>query len=334
MQFRRRWSPIALFAIVAAFQASSAFAAMDLKAEAAKLQKAKGQEAVDIANGVIDEQKKIPGPLDKDRFGAAVVAEFEPLIAGHNPDAALNAAIAIAKQHTASTDSALEKMLSNANPAIRYWGAKGVGEIPNLKAVGGEGAALRALNAQLPKETSGLVKKEIIRAIAKLDSITEMVKALDTLAAAMQTTTPDQETLEAASIGLTELDIAIKEAVSKGKPPAPAEILDIAKKVTLLLSFASQQEVALFNARTKDGGALPDGYHANVVAVTNNGIKVLNSLAGMSAFTGVPGDLDPNATLLLLNGVTGAAFGETPGSGQVQKTFPGVTTPPAIKPGK
>jgi hypothetical protein len=202
---------------------------------------------------------------------------------------------------------------------VRYWAAKGLGEIPNLKAVGGHIAAIRALQGQLGKETSGVVKKEIIRSVAKLGELADLIKLLEVIAGSMQASLPDPETLDAANSALSEVETATRSAA-----PQPADAAAIARHASAIASFASQHEVA---ARAKDPGAITDGHHAAILGVINSAIKVLNNAAGKQAFTGIP-DGKAEEVLVLLNSIVGSS---TLGPGQVQKVFPGAPVPPAVK---
>jgi hypothetical protein len=320
MQCRRRWNLVTLFAIVATVTAtSSAFAALDYAKKAAELETAKPPQTAEIQNQVV---KDVQDELDlrkRNELSRKVADNFERLLTSRSNDVQLNAAMTIARLHTIFTDAPLKRMLGHNNPAIRYWAAKGLAEIPNLKEVGGAPSAITALEKQLEKETSGTVKKEIVRAVAALGDVNDLIKVLEILSASMQATMPDQMTIDAATSALNEIDAVTRTA------PAPKDAANIARATATLVSFATQQEFAV---RSKDPASISDGYHAAVVNLVNTAVKVLNDAAGKSVFTGVAGDSKPEEFLLLVNGIVGS--GAVPG--KVQTTFQGVTIPPAIKP--
>ncbi len=100
-------------------------------------------------------------------YGAIVGQEFSPLLS--NPKTALNAVITIAQIDDISTQAALEDGLSNASPAVRYWSARGLGEIlPQLAAIPPAfHQALRRLEGALKVEKDPIVEMSMCHALVQ-----------------------------------------------------------------------------------------------------------------------------------------------------------------------
>ena len=96
----------------------------------------------------------------------------------------LNAIITIAKMNSIFCDAPLREALSSSDPAIRYWGAKGLGYIINdLKFVPiAFKAAITALTKDLAAEKTALVQQEILRTLAKSGAVTAAPDIVDFLA--------------------------------------------------------------------------------------------------------------------------------------------------------
>ena len=335
MQFRRRWRAKAFLASVVMCGAVAVAAPLppglpDPAAEAARFKTDydAGREDVAVADrsALVDACLHISDPVVRDDYGGKIAAAWEPLAGDKKAGIQLNAAICIGQLHTFSSAGALTGMLKHSNPAVRYWAARGLGDIPNLKRFAGPTLtnALNALGAAMAKETTGIVKKEIMRSLGVLGDAGAILDGLDALGGTILGSVPDQPTLETASLGLADLDASLKAT-----PPAAAMKTNIAKVVSFLASFVSQQEVSLQLARQTNDGSLPPGYHTNAAAVVSNAIKVLNTLAGKIAFT--VDTSSPDKMKFDLDRLFG-----TPdvGPGQLQKEFPGVPVPPTIKPPK
>jgi hypothetical protein len=319
---RRLWSVIALVGALS----PAALGAEDVAADAAAMSTAKGSTAVDIRASVVAAAKPM-SLMDRDAYGAAVVRAFEPLLSSANTDAQLNAAITIVEMHTLSTDRSLEGMLKNSSPAVRYWGAKGLGVIiPDLQKVGGAAIsnAVNGLLNALKTESSGIVKSQIVNALGKTNDVHTVGQGVDSLAAQLSEGTVDGETLDAAAAALGQLDVAIRASGGVSKADASAA----AKSAAWTASFAAQQQVALSEKLTADQSELPEGYSASTLNVVSTAVKVLNDLAGRGTIKGPAGDESPDALQLMVDGLTGTS---STGPGELQKAMPGVAVPPAIK---
>jgi hypothetical protein len=349
MQFRRWWSAVALFAIVLAWGADSSRAQGPTgprptgKEIAGRMAQATGSDAVEVRTDALKwfEPGVITSVMDRENFGKEVaVALATGPMAGTNPDAVLNSAILIANIKTASTDSVLENMLKNKDASVRYWAAKGLGENLALKGLGGVFVkqAANALNAALPTETSGLVRREILQALVTQGDADDLLQAIDSLSTIFQSAQPDQETLDGVEAVLSRFPGALstmKNAVPPVPVPTPAKI---ATSMSRLASFISQQEVAMKAARAAAGtpflgvpaeAASDKQYHQAVVDAINGAMRGLDAAAAKpGTFPTYKAEQSPEEILTLLEGVTGSAG---LGPGQVQHVFSGVDVPPKIK---
>ena len=327
MEFWRRWRLLSVIALVGAL--SPVVLGADLATGVAALKDAKGSAAVDAREAIVNPAKSMT-LMSRDNYGAKVATLLAPLLVNAtNGDAQLNAAIAIAELHTLSTDSALEGMLKNANPAVRYWGAKGLaGIVPELQNVGGAAItnAVGALVAALKTEKSGIVgSADHGKPLGKTNDVKTVQQGVDILASQIAAKSMDTETLDAAAIGLAQLDAAIRvSANGMGK----ADVSSAAKSVAWTASFVAQQQVALSEKLSADQSDLPDGYAASTENVVTMAIRALNDMSGRGTFKAPSGDESPDALQLMVDGLTGTP---TTGQGELQKVMPDVPVPPVIK---
>jgi len=131
------------------------------------MEKAHGAAAVAIKDAVLKEEPATP--VERDEYAQRMVKEFEKELTSQNTDARLNTAILMAKLEALACDGVLEQMLKNPDPAVRLWGAKGLGMIaPTLTKVGGSSRedAVKTLKEAEGVENSAVVKGEIERALA------------------------------------------------------------------------------------------------------------------------------------------------------------------------
>ncbi len=335
MQFWRRWRVLGMVALIGALASGSlraAIAAEDLVKDAHDLETAKGASAIGIRMAILNPTKTM-GMVDKDQYGTQMVGSpnspgpFVKLLSSTNPDAQLNAAIVIAEAGTLSTDWSLEKMLKHPNPAVRYWGAQGLGNIMGPISSVGDGTKTRAISAltdALASEPSGLVKMQIIAALGKSGDLAPLLTGLDTLSKQLQNGPADATTLDAASTALTQFDTLIRAKGGLSKSDQTA----VAKSAAWTASFAAQQQVAMKDKRDKEGSDMPDGYAGSVSNVVNNAVKVLNDLSSRGTFKVEPGDDSPAALQIAVDTLTGSA---SAGQGDLQKSMPDVPVPPTIK---
>jgi hypothetical protein len=326
MEFWRRWRQLSVIALVGAL--SQVALGAGLAEDAAAMATAKGAAAVAI-RGTVTGAAKSMSLVERDRYGSEVAKAFAPLLSNsNNIDAQLNSAILITEMQTLSTDSTLEGMLKNSSPAVRYWGAKGLGGIiPDLEKVGGAAIsnAVNGLLTALKTEKSGIVKAQMVEALAKTSDVRTVVQGLDILSSQLAGGTADSDTLDATAAGLSQLDAAIRAA---GTGVAKGDAAAAAKSAAWTASFAAQQQVALSEKLSADQSDLPDGYSTSTTNVVGAAVKVLNDLAGRGTFKAPAGDESPDALQLMVDGLTGTSG---TGQGELQKAMPDVPVPPAIK---
>ncbi|MGN6367584.1 MAG: hypothetical protein ACTHN5_04920 [Phycisphaerae bacterium] len=305
--------------------------ARDYKADASAMLGAKGKDAINLRTAILDDLNKM-NVVQKNEYvrqmlgGSALDGPWAKILKqSGNPDAQLNGAILISEARALSADAALENiMISNPNPAIRYWGAKGLeGILPELMKVGGAAVtrALTALNNTIAHETSGVVKQEIIRALGAAGDVGALQTAADALADQLQSGPADHETIGAAGTAMSQLDPLIKKGATVDKTK-------LATSAARIASFAAQQLQAMEARQGESGGDVPTNYSDSVRDAVTSAIAVLNDLAGSKAFTAPGKDADSNEIQFNVNAITGSA---SSGPGSLQKVIPGVPVPPAIK---
>ena len=251
-------------------------------------------------------------------FGTRVNIDFTPLLA--KPKTALNAAITIGSIPDISMQAALQTALQNPNPAVRYWGAKGLGNIFNqLLAIGpAYQQSIEAVQQAVAVEPDPLVAEEMCAVLLTQNPVPPGTANLATQAlaraiAGYQDVVPDN----LAIAGSLAADLAV--AVSHGAALTAAQKNDAMHTTSQLMSYTAQylkaglldskQQVSAFSTMAKAAAAM------NAVTGTTN-----FSLSGLNAQS------DPSLILLRVNGITGAQ-GQ---AGLVQKLFPKVAIPPRI----
>ena len=326
MQFSRRWSLVAGVLLAAGFVGSSStFGAINLSAEAAKMETAKGADAVAVKTTVL---AAAPATMvDKNKYGRDVAVAFAPELKSKNPDAQLNTAILLASLQALFMDSTLEDMLKNPNPAVRYWGAKGLGDIMDtLKSVGGAtmGNAQSALTTGIAGETSGLVKYQMAVALGKSGDPKAMLKALTVLTGQLANGGVDSDTLEATAVTLSSMETALKS----GSTLAKADLDAVAKSAAWSASFAAQEQVLVKASRASEGSDFPKAYSTASLAVVNNAVKVLNGLPGGGSLKMTAADDSPEGLQFGVDALVGSAGA---GPGDLQKVMTTVPVPPVVK---
>jgi hypothetical protein len=326
MQCRRRWSAIAVVILMGA--GTSLVLARDPFDDAKAMEAAKGTDAVILRAAILADLNKM-NVTDKDDYVSKKMlgtdrnpGPFVALLASSSPDAQLNAAITIAQTKTLSADAALESMLKHSNPAIRYWGAKGLTDIMDeiAKIPSSKTRAINTLTDALSKETSGVVKQQIIRALIAADDAPAVITATQILADQLQKGISDHETLDAAAAALNQIDTLIKGGTTVDVPST-------AQAAAFTASFAAQQLVAL-KAQLPEGVTdVPEDMRSSTANVANKAINVLNDLAGKSPFTPVARTASPEEIQFATDSITGSSSAP----GDLQKMIPGVPIPPAIK---
>jgi len=319
MVSRRRWRLVAVMVVAGILPGLAQGAVLTLpKGMGAKeMDAAHGKDSVAIRTAVIDAAKSAT-VTERDEYAKVVVKEFEPELASKNPDARLNTAILFNDLKTLSSDSALIAMLKNTDPSVRYWGARGLGDIAEkLKAIGPL-RAITALRDCAKAEKSGVVAQEIIKALAVFGDLPALLVALESVSVQMKAAIPDSGMLQAAALGLNTIEAGISKADAADK-------LTAATLAAKLASFAAQQQFNYHLQQTAVASSVPPEYMKAVQDVVDAAVKVMGSAAGKS-YAHVSGDAPPEV-LLNLNTLVGA-----PGaSGIIQKDMAGVPAMQAVK---
>ncbi len=135
---------------------------------AADMETAHGADAVKVRDDVLAPVPSLT-VIARAQYADEVIKEFEKELSSDNADARLNTAILFENLKSVSCDRVFESMLTNKDPAVRFWGAKGLGTIADtLKKIGGT-ALTRAttfLKTAQSAEPSTVVKDQIDKTLA------------------------------------------------------------------------------------------------------------------------------------------------------------------------
>ncbi len=251
-------------------------------------------------------------------FGTQVAADFIPLLS--NKNTALNAAITIGSIHDISMQSALQTALTNPSPAVRYWGAAGMGNIfTQLIAIGpAYQQAVADMQQALAVETDPLAAKEMCDVLltqnplpADLASLT--ANALDRGISGYQDVVP-------ANLDITSgLAADLAAAVTHGSTMTDAQKAKAMQIMAALMSYTAQYLSA---------GLLDRKQKLSAFSAISYAAETMNAISGTNNFSlnGLNAQSDPAAILLAVNGLTGSQ-GQ---AGAVQKLFPKTAIPPRI----
>lgn len=268
------------------------------------------------------EAKKPSSNVEAAAYGEKVADEFTKTGQGVNSKdeiVRLNSAILIRDLATISSDRDLEKMLTNPDPAIRYWAARGLEDIAgDLKLVGGGGNAVKALTNAVRAEKSGVVIQEIIKALTAYGDPAAIRVGLKAVIALMSTSQPDVEMLHAAAAGIDALAPTVATSPAADK----AETASIAAATA---SLAAQHYAAYADTLAAGGESMPKPYEDATHDVVAAAAKVAAAAAGKTYST--PSGATPAEFLLKVNTLFGSP-GES--NGTLQKDLPAVTAPPKV----
>jgi hypothetical protein len=263
----------------------------------------------------------ISSSVARNTQASAVAKDFSAPGLGVNskrPEVRLNAAILIHDLKTLSTDSFLIPMLQNADPAVRYWAAKGLADIsPGLVSAGLQAKAQAALGDQSKVETSGVVSQQIIQALIQYKAFGPLLDALNAVTTQMEMTIPDVATLQTAAQGLNFVSGLMAAA-------SPADKIKAATVAARLASFAAQQQKNNETAiKVIDPTAtLPPDYVSAVKTSVDASVKVING-AAVKPFP-VPTGATAVELLLNVNGLVGKDM-------QADANLKSVPVPPQVK---
>ena len=193
-------------------------------------------------------------------FTNAEVAEFGPLVNSTSSTTALNAVILLAETKHINTDAALLSALSNPNPAIRYWAARGLYNVlPGLKDLKqARDRAIAGLITAAQSEKSALVQAEIVRSLSgsgDAKAVGPVVAVMDKLAAGFRGKAPTPGDLLAATTALQ----SAKELAAATAFKKPDDLLAVQAAAGMMYfagaaltnQYADREEAGALNARTQ-----------------------------------------------------------------------------------
>ena len=335
MQFRRRW--IAAVMLMAAGMAVGAQAlpasavGVNLAQAAHDLETLKPEQAPSIKDDIVKGAKGLEVAALND-YAKAVCEAMEPLLASKKQSTAINAMMAIVELKALDTDATLERAVGNANPAVRYWAVKGLGAdgiMPRVRDVGGGtlGNAVAALNKQMKVETSIIIQMQIIKALVSAEDTAALAEGLSSLSEKWVDAAPDTTMLATATAGIDKL----KELVSGKKLNEKVELAALTS-MGHLMSLAAQHELS----KTTNDGPVPAADHTALVLLMKSGAAMGAEIAKVElkptfGFREVPKEsMEIDQLYLMVNDLAGSP--NVPGD--LQKSFPKVALPPAIKSNK
>lgn len=251
-------------------------------------------------------------------FGTQVASDFTPLLA--NKHTALNAAITIGSIDDISMQAPLQTALTNASPAVRYWGAKGMGNIfaPLMSIGPAYQQAVAAVQQALSVETDPLVAEEMSSVLLTQNPPPAGLANLISRAIA-HGISGYQDVVPSNLDIISGLAADLAEASRDGSTLTDVQKVKAMNTLSMLMSYTAQYLSANLIDRNQKLSAFD--------AISNAG-SAMNAITGTTSFslTGLTADSDPAAILLAVNGITGAQ-GQP---GAVQKLFPKIVIPHRI----
>jgi HEAT repeats len=275
MVCRRRWCLVSLIVLAGGASPTIALAAVpDPPHSAADFEKVSGRDLVTFRDENLNAAPK--SLQERAEYARKVGAEFTKSGLGVNSKnvaVRLNSAMLIAQLAIVGADRAPIDMLSNDDPAVRFWAAKGLGSIASdaLRA-GVAGGAIAALDAAAKKEKDGVVAQQIINTLIKYDAPEPISHALQNIASQIQVAIPDAGMLEAAALGLD----AIAPKVAGASPALKTQYATTAMR---LATYTIQQAKANDASLKAIGLTLPQGY----VDASRHVVIAATHVAGPSA---------------------------------------------------
>jgi|GEM_PF-2158416 len=251
-------------------------------------------------------------------FGTQVANDFASLLS--NKKTALNAAITIGSIADISMQAPLQTALTNPNPAVRYWGAKGMGNIfaPLMSIGPAYQQAVTAVQQALAVETDPLVAEEMSNVLLTQNPLPAglanlISKAIARSIAGYQDVVPGN------------LDISSGLAADLANAAQHGATLTDSQKVKAMSTLS---ELMSDTAQYLRAGLLDRKQKLSAFSAINNAANAMNAITGTTNFSlaGLNAQSDPAAILLAVNGITGAQ-GQP---GAVQKLFPKIVIPHRI----
>lgn len=332
MVCRRRWRLWTTVLLLAALPAVTQAAGVGGAAAPTVQPTAKDFEATaakDLPGKVADVMRFAPSSITaKNLWAEGICGDFSKPDLGLNskrPEVRLNSAILIHELKMLNTDKTLINMLNHDDPAVRYWAARGLGDLSgSVKPVGGTtlSKVTDALDKQVKVEKVGVVTQELVKALVTYNASGALLDALEAVGAQMQAGTPDVSLLQTAGMALDEVQKSIATA------PA-ADKLRAAGATANLGSFAAQQQIAYkASLRTVDPtSTVPADYAKSTQKVLESAVGVCKAAGASSLSVKLAPGTSPEELLMTANN----AFGTQGKPGDLQKDMKTVATPPVIK---
>ncbi len=251
-------------------------------------------------------------------FGTQVANDFTSLLS--NKKTALNAAITIGSIGDISMQAPLQTALTNANPAVRYWGAKGMGHIftPLMSIGPAYQQAVAAVQQALAAESDPLVAEEMSKVLLTQNPLPTGLANLISNAIARGIVGYDDVVPNNLDI-TSGLAANLADAARRGSTLTDTQKAEAINTLSILMSDTAQYLSA---------GLLDRKQKLSAFSAINNAADAMNAITGTTNFslTGLNAQSDPAAILLAVNGITGAQ-GQP---GAVQKLFPKIVIPHRI----
>ena len=251
-------------------------------------------------------------------FGTQVANDFTSLLS--NKKTALNAAITIGSISDISMQAPLQAALTNASPAVRYWGAKGMGNIFSaLMSIGpAYQQAVAAVQQALAVEKDPLVAEEMSTVLLTQNPLPSGLSAL--IAKAIARSIAGYQDVVPTNLDITSgLAADLADAAQHGATLTDAQKLAAMNTLSVLMSDTAQY----LSAKLLDRKQMLSAFNA-----ISNASNAMNAITGTTNFSlsGLNAQSDPAAILLAVNAITGSQ-GQ---AGAVQKLFPKALIPHRI----
>lgn len=254
----------------------------------------------------------------RDSYGATVGQDFSPLL--DHRKTALNAIITIAQIDDISIQAALEHGLSNGDPAVRYWSARGLGNIlPQLAAIPPAfRQALRSLEQSLKIEKDPMVEMSMCHALVQASP--GVPNLFSTILHVLTRLTSTYASQPPNTLPVCRLIVADLAALATRGGALPLSRQTAALKVlSQIMSFTAQYNQAGKLSRDQKLAAF------DVISACGHAMDAVGrtEFFSMRQFTS---QSDPAAILLHVNHLTGSQ--NQPG--KLQSLFAKVPIPPRI----
>ena len=251
-------------------------------------------------------------------FGTQVATDFTPLLS--DKKTALNAIITVGSIADISMQAPLQVGLTNPSPAVRYWAAKGLGNISTqLMSIGpAYQQAITALQQAMAVETDPLVAAEMCQVLLAQNPIPSNLAQLT--ATALKRGISNYMNVVPSNLDIvSHLTSDLTAAVQHSAPLTAAQKVQAVNTLALLMSYSAQYWSA---------GLLDRNERLSAFSAISHAADAINAILGTTkvSLSGLNSESNPAAVLLAVNGITGSQ-GQL---GLIQKLFPTVKIPGRI----